>query len=679
MQIKSLTIENFRTFYKKTKIEFSTDQRKNVTFFIGKNGAGKTTLMNAVYWVFTGNFTERLEEKESILNKYAKEKNDQCSVEVEFLNDDKRYVLRRVLGKSTVENSISLSEDNGKGSLVPISDSIAKELIEKLIPNKLAKWFFFDGEDVGALKLHGDIKFKEQLQQTFGFSQLEVLKKTLEDIDNDFRKEETKLINNNELTDIQKQIEELEDDQIQKIKRIDKLKNTKELCDGKIRDSEKRLRSYPESEVIQKRRDSAFSKLEEAKNLKNQKEQERNEYFVKNISNKLIFSNLENLIKKIDTKEEEQTLPEPFGDKLITQIKYQKKCICGTVVLPGSPEEFELDKTAARGATSLLLQKISCFRSEIGGFYKEALNYENRINLFTEELSKIVANIADYESAINRADKEMADVPENEINKIELALNESKDQLARALTELGAVQNNYELDQSKLIKLKARQDVILSQQQRTSHVRRERDKAKRLYNYLCSEFSRQENEVLEALNAEITNVFSKYLTKNFTAKVEPGTYAVSTYDFNGNKAPLSPGENNLLKFAFITAIVGMASSRSENTRVNWITDPIVVPIMLDAPFSILAPDYRNAVTKKLAELSSQLIMLFDDGKWNESIQGEENVPEILAPITGKAYVMVSSAEGSDKGIYSRIKIGSKIINLNTYGERDETIITEVTL
>jgi DNA repair exonuclease SbcCD ATPase subunit len=36
MQIKSLTIENFRTFYKKTKIDFSIDSKKNVTFFIGK-------------------------------------------------------------------------------------------------------------------------------------------------------------------------------------------------------------------------------------------------------------------------------------------------------------------------------------------------------------------------------------------------------------------------------------------------------------------------------------------------------------------------------------------------------------------------------------------------------------------------------------------------------------------
>lgn len=679
MQIKSLTIENFRTFYKKTKIDFSIDSKKNVTFFIGKNGAGKTTLMNAVYWVFTGNFTERLEEKESILNKYANVKTDQCSVEVEFYNDGNRYVLRRILGKNVNENSIALSEDNGKGSLEPIRDELAKDFIEKLIPSKLAKWFFFDGEDVGALKLHGDVKFKEQLQQTFGFSHLELLKKALEDIDTDFRKEETKLINNNELTDIQKKLEELEEDQTQKVKRIDKLKTTKDLCDGKIKEYEKRLRSYPLSEVIQKRRDSAKNKLDEAKNLKNQKEIERNEYFVKNIPNKIIFKELEDLIRKIDTKEEEQTLPEPFGDKLIAQIKHLRKCICGNEVLPDSKEEKELDKTAARGATSLLLQKISCFRSEIGGFYKESLKYDDRINSFTQELSKIITNIADYESIMNRADKEMRDVPEQEINKIELSLNESKDELARALTELGAVQNNYDIDQAKINKLKAKQDVILSQQQRTSHVRKERDKAKNLYEYLCNEFSRQEKEVLETLNTEITSVFSKYLTKNFTAKVEPGSYAVTTYDFNGNKAPLSPGENNLLKFAFITAIVGMASNRTQDSRVNWITEPIAVPIMLDAPFSILAPDYRNAVTKKLAELSSQLIMLFDDGKWNESIQGEENVPEILAPITGKAYVMVSSAEGSDKGIYSRVKIGSKVVNLNTYGDRDETIITEVSI
>lgn len=52
MQLKQLELQNFRQFYGRQSISFSTDPEANVTVIYGSNGAGKSTLMNAFLWLF---------------------------------------------------------------------------------------------------------------------------------------------------------------------------------------------------------------------------------------------------------------------------------------------------------------------------------------------------------------------------------------------------------------------------------------------------------------------------------------------------------------------------------------------------------------------------------------------------------------------------------------------------
>ncbi|MFR4479648.1 MAG: AAA family ATPase, partial [Fusobacterium sp.] len=53
MKIEYIKLENFRQF-KDVKIDFSTDNEKNVTMIMGNNGSGKTTLAQAFTWCLYG-------------------------------------------------------------------------------------------------------------------------------------------------------------------------------------------------------------------------------------------------------------------------------------------------------------------------------------------------------------------------------------------------------------------------------------------------------------------------------------------------------------------------------------------------------------------------------------------------------------------------------------------------
>ena len=65
--------------------------------------------------------------------------------------------------------------------------------------------------------------------------------------------------------------------------------------------------------------------------------------------------------------------------------------------------------------------------------------------------------------------------------------------------------------------------------------------------------------------------------------------------------------------------------------------------------------------------------MFDSDKWGDKLSS------ILDSKIGKSYLLVSRAKGIEKDISKTIDIHGKLYKLNEYGDRDETVIKEVTL
>ncbi|MDP3122401.1 AAA family ATPase [Polynucleobacter sp.] len=674
MFIKKITLENFRTFYGHHEINFSTDEEKPVTILIGDNGAGKTNLLNAVYWAFTGDFTKQFNKLDPIINKTAiGEKKKTCSVEIEFTNNNKSYLLRRIYTQGLSETEISVNEYRSTGSLTPMNDELAKTFIEQLIPRKLASWFIFDGEAIGQLHLDGDSKFRTDIRQTFGFSALERLLSTLTEIERGYIRKESDSGDNEELNGLTSLIERHEEDLQRYEANVVKLKETIHLNEKKRADANSRLSQYAQAEPIQGRKERAERKLSEAESRRKQSIKRRNEYFIEAMPKVLLEGRLEGLIDVLNQKEEEQTLPSPFGTKLIEDIKQLKKCICGTSVLPGSAEEKHLDDLCEKASTSQLLQKIFSFRAEIGEYAKQAKKFDPSIAFHDEEIGKCETDIAEQKQIIKRANEEIDGIDNTEVRKLKQEIAEAEGILSNANQEWGSARTNIDRLKGKIPELRIQQDNILAQQKQTASLRAERQKVSKLKTYVAGQFQRQESEVLDALNKEISGVLEAYLTKNFTAKVEPDTYAVKVYDSDGKIASLSTGESNVLKFAVIAAIVGMAGRRTKISQVEWISEPIIAPLIFDAPFSVVDSEYRSGITKNLSELASQLVLMFDGDKWGDKLSS------ILESKIGKSYLLVSRAKGPKKSISKTIDIHGKLFALNEYGDRDESVIKEVAL
>ena len=102
MKIEFMRIENWRSFYGKNEIFFSTDAEKNVTLVRAENGVGKTSLLAALNWCLFGILPNEddFQNPKSLVNSYARlnENARQTKVELEFLS----ITLKIVFAFSTI-------------------------------------------------------------------------------------------------------------------------------------------------------------------------------------------------------------------------------------------------------------------------------------------------------------------------------------------------------------------------------------------------------------------------------------------------------------------------------------------------------------------------------------------------------------------------------------------------
>jgi len=677
MKIKSLTLENFRTFYGETRIDFSSDIERSVTIFIGENGSGKTTILNAIYWAFTGEFTEQFKDPIALINKDAKQEGcGSCSVAIEFYNDapnaGERFELTRTHKEGSRNNELVLQKINSDGARVPIAIDMGQIVIERYIPKKLANWFIFDGEAINSMHLNGDPKFKEELFQTFGFSNMMELKGILDKIEVGYFREERKLINSEELDKIGAQIDRYEE----AINICEKqVKNLGITLSQKKRKSEAlkhQLNNLPQSQPIQNQKERAVIRKKEAEALRDRKEKARNQFVGLNAPKTILLERLSALNADLKARGDNQKLPHEHGTLLVDNIIETGVCICGTPVLPGSSEENHLLKSNEKAANGQLQERIFLLRAEIGKYVEQANAFEDLLSPYIDEIASYESQIADQEEIIRQSDKKIAEIPNEEIQKIRNELAAVEQEIELDNRELGGCLSKLSDFKEKISADKYKQEQILAEQGRSSDLKVKREKVSRLIKYVSEQFDRQQVEVLDALNREVSGVLIQYLTKNFTAEIDSTSYAVRTRDIDRRITSLSTGETNVLKFALIAAIVGLAANRTTLGKVNWISEPITAPLIFDAPFSVVDGEYRASVATNLAKLASQLVLLFDAGKWDSKLEN------LLSVKVGKIYRLVSNAKGSDKSTQKSVCVKDIVYDLNRYNcERDETKCVEI--
>lgn len=205
MNITHIRIHNFGPFYGDHETVFPNDG-VGVHLMRGNTGQGKTSLQRAILWALYGKVHDRKGKDispTSLLNKIAqREKNYIFWVHIHFIHEGKNWVLSRQMKARSNQDSLYESgmELNVTEEGIPKKNP-ARE-IERIIPQDLSRFYFFDGEmlrdyedlleqDSSSIKI-----LKDSIEHILGIPYLTTARSDLNQVQISFEKYRAKIIKN---------------------------------------------------------------------------------------------------------------------------------------------------------------------------------------------------------------------------------------------------------------------------------------------------------------------------------------------------------------------------------------------------------------------------------------------------------------------------------------------------
>lgn len=341
MILKSLRLENFRTYRGPEQIDFAHGD-KNVTIIQGNNEVGKTTIMNNITWCLYHAEYYKNEGKEPILSKstcYDMDIGDEANVKVTILMEDSRgRDIRFIRSTEFFKNDLGDCTMGESSFDILIDDMVVSEkgtYIAKHLPEKIREYFLFDGEQ---------------------------LEKYFRDDNKDIKVAVKKLSQLNLLERISRHISKREDDYVDKLKQLNpalgrvlkKEKFLKESLESKesllkettenldrweimISNLEDELMNYGEdpNKLIALRKQSANDLKKKEKDIIDL-ESKYNEFLLENLPKILSISSLLEVKGICNYLEEKGYIPARFKKEFLEYLLESHECICGADLSEGT-------------------------------------------------------------------------------------------------------------------------------------------------------------------------------------------------------------------------------------------------------------------------------------------------------------------------------------------------------
>lgn len=648
MILKQLTLKNFRQFKGEQVIKFPVYEDKNVVVVLGNNTAGKTTLIQAFYWVLYGKVD--FKNRESLLNleiANSMKPGDKEEVVVSLVLVDRgiEYTITRkqeyehVGGRDLkISNSkVEMIYKDEQGNIKPILNELnIKDSINKILPEELSEYFFFDGERIGNLakkdkngkkelaaavrNILGLAEIANAIEHLSGKPKYSVLGKLRSSLDEEGEESIKRLkVEINDLEDKREEVRNL-------IKTLeDEIKN----CEKKIYEIEEFLRENQETFMYQTKIDTNKKLIDELAKITEENKKRIEKLIQEKAFNFLILPLVEKLETELNSFCSSFEIIPKISTETIDYIIERGECLCGTKILKGSEEHKKLIELKEYlppkyigTAVSNFLVEASFYKDNGKNFFEEIKNLYGRVLENIEEIKsledenenimKIIANKKDLKAYAQAKEKWI---------KIKI---EKEQERNTKLMELGAIEKEIKEKSKELEKLSDKTDKNRFIKLCIKYV-------EYLSESLEIFYKQKEEEIRKKLNEKTNEIFSKMYHGEGRKIVIDSNYdyqIVTEYlsDQLKDKAEESRGLETIMSFAFIGGIIQLAREKITNTGkfdfsaeeddLNLELDTEPYPLVMDAPFSNVDEIHVENVSRILPEIAEQVIMFIMNKDWN---------------------------------------------------------------
>lgn len=673
MKLIKIRLVNFRQFYGDQTLTISRDDTKNVTLIHAENGVGKTTILNSVLWCFYGEVTAKFERKDQILNfQSVAEGHPSATVEVSFEHDGTAYMAQRVhRPKSRPDNTFTAFKIvNGTYIELLAPDTF----IRSVVPQDMAKYFFFDGEHAEVFA--SETNFKKVGQAIRSMLGCDLAETAIEDL-NHAVKEFNRLIGSlpgaTDLAAIEERLSDLTDQQTRLKSERDDLCTDAEALQDQIDAIERSLREAEGARQIQQQRDEKVAQFKGVQDRVAGAEQAIVRWVGSKaapvVSRKLTDETLE----FIDEESLKGKIPSPYNEEFVRGLLKAERCICERDIKPESPEWRAVTKLLGDAASAVLMGRVVRARSRIGVLRDQRTDAPRVLEAEQARLAAAIDERRQLEQAIGELGAKIKDLPIEEISRREAVRQEKVRELSKTQQRKGAVELRLrQLERDiKVVQEELTREATKEKKAKPLLIRRElADKGANLLEAYLEEHERDARREI----AELINTFLERTARRDYRFQFRDDFSMELTFANGQPVPKSGGENQLMSLAFIASLVQFSIRRAgAGTNHEVLIPGTVAPLVLDSPFGQLDEKYRRDTAAFVPKTASQVVLLVS------SSQGAAAVLDAIRPHIGLEYVLISENKG-ERGTKSSDEIvvnGRKIVTSVFNSPRTQTRIEEV--
>lgn len=624
MILKNLILENFKSFKNETILDLSINNKsKNIILIWGKNWSGKTSILEAINILFYG-----IENKNiiSYINDIAITKwIAECKIWLEYEDDDKNSI--KIVRERYVKWDYNNDETNIKPTMIQsdfkarkndlernIDENLWREEIEVKIPKWVSQFFFFDWEKIKEMASDETPNLlKDSIEKIIWLEKVNIL---ISDLENTKKSIINSTPNN------------IKDEQIDNKKlEIQMTENKLKIIQEDLDDINEEI-ATTEGEI--KHKEDRYTLLFWHWSYESEKIQEFDE---KLILLKTELAWIEVKIKEFLTEQLPFSLMGPFFEKIDKNLKKAKNY-----------REYKARKESNYWLKEKIIEWLFKPNDIIRGNKRE----EKNLTILEEKISEILNE--------QEQEKPIIDITDNETqnlytfwNKIDFSWNtiidliDNRERIIRDLKhiekqkEMLSVQPDKEKEQQMLIAeistlKESLWKAIWKRESFVENFNRIEDEKNEYYLELkkmkdwYERFNKQKiitNKIddyiktlkifknklriakIDSLTENISYMFKKIYNKSENIseiKIDPENFDIQIFDKAWNRKPkkdISTGEKSIFSISLI----------------RWLskTSNLELPIVIDAPLSVLDKDHTENILKDyFPSASHQVIILTKD-------------------------------------------------------------------
>jgi len=614
MIIRSVVLNNIRSYSGKWEIDFATDVQRNVTLVEGVNGTGKTSLFVAINWALFGlgyRYTGYMIHEPLVRKEAGSTVSGSASVRFAH-NGEEFYLSRGITAQLTPDGKIVEKEsglemyrtDRG-GNAKP--ERFPQNWIDSILPPPIRTFFFFDGDKISEFARPGrerDALITKAVNDVLRLDLLDRAERHLQMIVRDIEKEEGKLSPRvNELVtsreDVRAQITTAEE----RAKRIQAEIDAATTNLGKL---SAKLQSLAEVAEKARRREGWESELSQILARIAACKAEIMEATRQAVAYP-VREQLQAALSLLDERRRKREIPANYKDQFLRDLLKMQKCICERPLERGTREwqhiENLLKAAIPGGVQEQALELASAVRRIIAGIDESV----SRLRSKQEELERLSVSRDQLEAAI----KSLGEKIRSDLAEGFRGLENDRDRTQDELTNLriDSSRNNDELKRLRY------EDEHLDREIKRESAKEESLRDLREQHAFASDAARAFSSIKDRLittlkddmGVEATAIFKAFTWKtNYFDHIQVGDdYLIQLIGVDGTdlRGGVSMGETQLLSLAFMLSMIAVSEYEA--------------PLVIDTPLARLSAEVRTNLLKALPSLTRQLVLLCTDTEMNK--------------------------------------------------------------